>query len=164
MKTVKRTYFSKKLNKTVTKVYKYNKTYTSKVKANKLILKSGKLAKNWQKALDTITDTDEYLIARKIMKQYLADKKPLNVEQALWIVRDPHNKVNTFLHNMGISFDDIVAELKQYGINVDVAYLNDTSHWIFSKYEKGDAIIILPNGREAYFIFQYHAGWALEIN
>lgn len=163
MKTIKRTYFSKKLNKTVTKVYKYDKKY-SKVKANKLVTKKGTIAKNWQKVLNTVTDYDEREAIKDMIRTSMSSKKPLNLTDALWVVRDPHNKVNTFLHNMGINFEDIIQELKKYNVNVDVAYLNDTSHWIFNKYAKGDALIVLPDGREAYFIFQYNAGFAVEVN
>lgn len=164
MKTIKRTYFSKKLNKQVTKVYKYDKKYAKKVKANKLVLKSGKLAKNWQKILDTVPDFNEREVIRDVMRDAMSSKKALNLTDALWQARDPHNKVNTFLHNMGINFEDIIAALKRNGVDVDVAYLNDVNHWIFSKYSQGDAIIILPDGREAYFIFQYNAGFAVEVN
>ena len=97
------------------------------------------------------------------MKKYLKQKKPLTLKKALLIVRNPHNRIVTFLHNMGGDLESVVADLNRRGVNVNMSYLLDADHWHFKQYADEDAFVDLPSGRVAYFVFYYQAGYHLEV-
>lgn len=132
--------------------------------STRLVNKNGKLSLNYMEGLDSIEDMGERERVKEYMRLYHAKKKPLTLKEALWMVRNPHNKINTFLHNMGIEVESIVANLRSKGVSVDTHYLLNVDNWKFRKYSDGEALIILPDGRVAYFVFQYHAGYVLEVS
>lgn len=151
MAKVTRTYVQKKTGKVVTKTYEY----ANKPKVNKLTTKKGTLTKNASKILDEALQDASFVkidYIKSTIELYQTNKKVLTLAQVNAMFEE--NKLAIFLANMQISVDDISKQLKLEGINVDVNWLLDESHWIFHRDD--DADINLPNGEIAYFVFNYN--------
>lgn len=147
--------YTKKDGTVVTKTYKYDPispSYTGK-KGTKLTTKAGTLVKRFDK-LTAGLNMDEYEAVLDYAKLATFCHKVITLEQALAHIRDPKNKLARFLANMGITLLDIQEALEAQGQTVSLEWLADASHWVFTSAE--DAIIILPNGKQAYFIFNYY--------
>lgn len=65
------------------------------------------------------------------------------------------DKLQIFLSNLQLDLNDIAKSIKLEGIDVDMTWLNDQSHWTFGHMDDS-AIIKLPDGSEAYFVFNYY--------
>lgn len=127
-----------------------------------LITKTGSIYKKASKALSSLSVTEARQV-KELMAQYKVMKKPLSLSYARWAINDPGTKVSIFLHNMGIEFNDILEQLENSGYQLTSDYITDPSNWKFSQYSSGEATLILPDGKTAYFVFQYHGGFAIEV-
>lgn len=140
----------------VHKEYSYAKEVSPSLKGKKgtkITTRQGKVSLKFARQTKDLS-----VLEREAVHQYAraaaAEMIVVTLEQALAHIRDPKNKILRFLANMGVTIEDIIDELwTKRHITVDEAWLNDSSHWVFITDE--DAIIILPNGQEAYFVFQY---------
>lgn len=127
-----------------------------------LVNEGGKINSIAQKKLARLSKNE----ARKIkqyMVSYKVQGKPLSYKEAQWAINDPHTKLTIFLHNMGVSPEEVYSELVDQGYELPVDYVMDPNNWRFNQYASGDAILILPDGKTAYFVFQYHGGFAIEV-
>ena len=150
---IKRTYVNKQ-GETVTKNYTYDsKKY--KHKLNKLTTKQGKLSK---KAADLLSKqfgnenqhVKDYVI--DTIKQYQAEKKVITLGQLNAMLSG--NRLSIFLANFQLSITDIMKDLQIQFADINEDWLLDQSHWTF--YQDDDAEIMLPDGRIAYFVFNYY--------
>lgn len=127
-----------------------------------LVTKAGGIYKKAGKALSLLDATEARQI-KELMAQYKVMGKSLTLPYARWAINDPGTKVSIFLHNMGIDFNDVIDELTASGYNLTSDYITDPNNWIFNKYSGGDGLLRLPDGRIAYFVFQYQGGFAIEV-
>lgn len=152
---ITRTY-TKKDGTVVTKTYNYkpiSPSFSGK-RGTKLTTKTGNLVKRFDKITKDL-NINEYEAVVDYARAATLSHKVVTLEQALAHIRDPKNKLLRFLANMGITIQDIIEALEERGITVNEAWLSDPSHWQFTANE--EAIILLPNGQQAYFVFNYYS-------
>lgn len=142
-KTVKRTYFSKKQNKYITKTYeyaeatnrRYQQTYKRKQAAKKtgaelpkipraknIITSTGRLTKYGKEFL-TKLPTEQRAKYQDVIEYYQATGKGTLTELRL-IAKVEQNKVANFISNTGFTAEQVAAELK-----VSVEDLLDPANW-----------------------------------
>lgn len=127
-----------------------------------LVNEGGKINPIAQKKIARLSKNE----ARKIkqyMVSYKVQGKPLSYKEAQWAIHDPHTKLTIFLHNMGVSPEEVYSELISQGYEISADYVMEPKNWTFNKYASGDATLMLPDGKTAYFVFQYHGGFAIEV-
>ena len=132
-------------------IYEYDK----KQPVNKLTTKKGKLSKKAEKILEAnLKDASENKIRffQDTLRDYQEAKKVITLNQLNAMYEG--NRLSIFLANMQISTIDIVKDLALNGIEVSESWLLDESHWTFDRND--DAVINLPNGSTAYFVFNYN--------
>lgn len=132
--------------------------------SNRLVNKNGRPSVYYRDALGSIADQDEKDEVRWMMKDHIRRRKELTLKQALLKVRNPKNKIVTYLSNMGVDLDGLVADLHMKGVSVSTNYLLDPNHWHFAPFSGGKATIDLPSGGYAYFVFFYEAGYTVEVS
>lgn len=158
MKSVTRTYYSKKKGEWVTKHYTYTKQYTQKPTSNvgirkvQMTTKSGKLTAKAQSIFNewkkdkSIQDIES---AEDIIRDYQGKKKTLTIKQIDAMVSG--NRLQLMLANFGISIDTIynyiVKELKK---DTTIEWLLDNAHWDFK-----NEILTLKDGTKLGFVFKY---------
>lgn len=177
MATIKRTYYSKKLGKLVTKTYEYNtKKYTKKgtyveggktkslTSSTKLIDKKGNYKEGAIKALAKKTGVDTLTI--KMTADY-AQSRGLKVNVKSITGQLNNSIVERFLVNFDIDIEDLVKELQVRlpQENITMAWITDPSHWTNTGAYKVEGPLILPNGLgEVDFFWDYENGSTYEVN
>ena len=180
VKTVKRTYVSKRTGKVVTKTYTYDSTKYKKptkrnvgiarTKATTYVFKSGKYTKAYYNEWERIKKEQGSLAAQEFkstidwLKDRERNRKITNLSvQAV----ASHYAIETFLDNYGYDpydFATIVASELGYNGEIPVDYvLNDSNWYNFNtrtKYE-GDAIFTAPNGERVRVDYHYFEGIAI---
>ena len=152
---IKRTYVSKKTGEVITKTYTYDKE-KYKHKLNKLVTKSGKKSKRYDALVNKEFGLEHQNVKNYIsntIAKYQRNKKVITLNQLKAMLG--HNRLAIFLSNFQLSLDDIYTDLQLQGVNVSKVWLKDSTHWTFHKGSE-DADITLPDGRIAYFVFNYY--------
>lgn len=129
---------------------------------NFMLVNNGSINQLAQKKLAKL-GKDEARKIKQFMVSYKVQGKSLSYREANWAIHDPQTKLSIFLHNMGITPEQILGELSTQGYELPTDYIIDTNNWSFNKYASGDATITLPDGKTVYFVFQYHGGFAVEV-
>ena len=153
-KTVKRSYYSKKLGKVVTKTYTYDKPAKRKVSKEykgTLIYKNGKINKKLLEQLKKTMSSDKYAdLDEAVTSYYFNEKykdKRLTVQSAKAYAAS--NKIESFIINTGYTVDELVNEINaKYSANIDVEYILNAEHW-------NNGNLILPSGQQVEFQFRY---------
>ena len=133
IKKIKRTYFSKKLGKTVTKIYEYDASrYTGRRKKSLLVV--GKNGRVYQDRLDEIlaatTDIGTKEDIKATVKQASRNKEKLSIKSLSSKVST--NKIEKIFINAGYTEEEITKEL---GISSKDLY--DPSNWKDSTFTHG---------------------------
>ena len=143
IKRVKRTYYSKKLDKTVTKTYEYDVSrYTGRRKKSLLIV--GKNGRIYEDRLKTVlAETDD--IATKqdikaIVKQSVRRNEKLSIKSLL--SKASSNKIEKMFINAGYTEAEIIDEL---GVTAEDLY--NEANWQNSTFNFG--------GKSYDFVFSY---------
>ena len=153
--TIKRTYVSKKTGEVITKIYTYDKE-KYKYRVDKLTTKSGKKSKRYDALLNKEFSLENQNIKTYIsntIAKYVATKKVITLGQLKAMVG--HNRLAIFLANFQLSLEDIHTDLQLQGVDVSKAWLKNDNHWTFHSGSE-DADITLPDGKTAYFVFNYY--------
>ena len=156
MVTIKRKWFSKKKQMWVEKSYHYNET-----KNYRLTTKKGKLSK--KATNDYIkgiygSDISKEMFVKETLRHYMQEKKVITTRMMNAMFST--DQLDIFMSNLNISYEQIVKDLSNKGVNVDVNYVMNKDNWSFTKGTM-DARLLLPNGESVGFTFDYYDGYTI---
>lgn len=158
MRTVKRRYFSKTKKEWVEKIYYYteNKNYRLTTKKGKL---SKKATQSYIKSLSN-GDVEKELFIKTTLRRYMYEKKVITARMINAMFNE--SKLDIFMSNLNISYEQIQRDLKDKDIDVDISYIMNSNHWSFIK-GTTDGQLLLPDGVTVGFTFDYYEGYTINV-
>lgn len=145
-KTIKRTYFSKKLNRYVTKEY----TYSSIGKGGTVVYKSGKI--NYNLLKKQYPDTKSYETALDIVDLYRSKSITKRLTLKSLQTRLLENNIEKLLANFSLTPEEAATQLSILAEEeIDVSYVLDGNNWV------GDEFIS-PSGKHILLEYDYKGG------
>lgn len=156
-RTVKRTYWSKKKGKYVTKVYKYQ-GYKTTTRSSKLLVKNDKLTKYGKEVREAMVKklgkpfeakVDELLHGAENLKEstFMAQMENALEQAESKSLDNSRAKIRTFIYNMGGDVEDLASDL-----GITKKELLDEKNWRFVNSEEA---YFTMNGYEYSFYFKY---------
>lgn len=128
--------------------------------ATKLWTKSGGLKKEAIKALAKAKGVEESDIIEQVKMNHTYGIKT-NVQVTLSTLAS--SRVERFLGNFGIDVNELAEDLALECPEVDLAWVLDENHWQVKGVYKIDGPLMLPDGREVEFAWDYNEGTIYQI-
>lgn len=128
--------------------------------ATKLWTKSGGLKKEAIKALAKAKGVEEADVIEQVKMNY---KQGIKTSVQVTLSTLASSRVERFLGNFGIDINELVEDLQLECPEVDYAWVADESHWQVKGVYKIDGPLMLPDGRQVEFAWDYNEGALWQI-
>ena len=128
--------------------------------ATKLFTKNNGLKKEAIQALAKAKGVEVSDVIEQVKMNY---KQGIKTNVRITLSTLASSRVERFLGNFGIDINDFVADLKLECPEVDLAWVLEESHWTVKGVYKIDGPLMLPDGREVEFLWDYNEGAIYQI-